>query len=231
MSTATLTDSDLKLRDAVMRQLEWEPEVDASGVGVAAHDGAVTLSGFIDTYAGKLAAERAAKSVRGVRAVANDVQVRLRMDRADDEIARDAAAVLATRFDLPPGVQATVRHGHVTLTGTVQWLFLKAWAEKALRHIRGVVGVVNHIAVVPVAPAGDLQERIAAALHRMADVTLRNVEVSVAGSVATLTGTVASWAQRDAAERAVASAPGITQVDNRVDVMPLPGVGDFDQEC
>ena len=229
MSTATLTDTDVKLRDAVMHQLEWDPEVDASGVGVSAHEGAVTLSGFIDTYAGKLAAERAAKAVRGVRAVANDIQVRLRMVRADDEIARDAAAVLATRFDLPPDVQASVHHGHVTLTGTVHWLFLKTWAEKAVRHIRGVVAVANHIKVVPVTSAGDVQRRIAAALHRIADVNVRRVEVAVAGGVATLTGAVASWAQRDAAERAAASAPGITQVENLLDVAPPPG--DVDPEC
>jgi osmotically-inducible protein OsmY len=214
-----------------MRQLDWDPEVNASGVGVAAQDGAVTLSGFIDTYAGKLAAERAAKAVRAVRAVANELQVRLRMTRADDEIARDAAAVLATRFDLPPDVKATVRHGHVTLTGTVQWLFLSAWAEKAVRHIRGVVEVDNHIKVVPVTSAADVQKCIASALHRIADVNVRRVDVHVEGTVATLTGAVASWAQRDAAERAAASAAGITRVENLLDVVPDTGMGDLDPEC
>jgi osmotically-inducible protein OsmY len=153
------------------------------------------------------------------------------MERADDEIARDAAAVLATRFDLPPDVKAVVRHGHVTLTGIVQWLFLSAWAEKAVRHIRGVAAVHNHIKVVPVTTAADVQKCIASALHRIADVNVRRVDVHVEETVATLTGAVASWAQRDAAGRAAASAAGITRVENLLDVVPDPGMGDLDPEC
>src|SRR5512138_2815422 len=121
MSTATLSDADVRVRDSVMRQLEWDPQVEASAVGVAAKDGAVTLTGFIDSYAGKLAAERAAKRVRGVRAVADDLQVRLKIARADDEIAADAARALRLRSTLPESVQAAVHNGHVTLTGSVPW--------------------------------------------------------------------------------------------------------------
>ena len=101
MTTATLTEADVRVRDAVMRQLDWDPEVDASAVGVAAKNGTVTLSGFIDTYSGKLAAERAAKRVHGVRAVANDIEVRLRLERTDADIAQDAARALELRSMIP----------------------------------------------------------------------------------------------------------------------------------
>jgi osmotically-inducible protein OsmY len=220
MATATLTGIDVHLRDAVVRQLEWDPEFDASGVGVAAHEGAVTLSGFIDTYAGKLAAERSAKRVRGVRAVANELQVRLTVDRADDEIALDAARALALHGTLPDTIQAAVRRGHVTLTGTVPWLFHKTSAEVSVRHIRGVVAVTNRIVVTPLASFRDVRKRITEALHRVADVNARHVHVDINGTTVTLTGTVSTWGQRDIAERAAAAAPGITSVENLIDVAP-----------
>src|SRR5215208_1229490 len=115
MSTITLTAGDIGTRDAVMRQLAWDPEVNAESIGVSAHEGAVTITGFIDSYAGKLAAERAAKRVRGVRAVANDIQVRLRLARTDEDIAQDAARALVLHVTIPKTVQATVHQGHVTL--------------------------------------------------------------------------------------------------------------------
>jgi osmotically-inducible protein OsmY len=127
-----------------MRQLDWDPEVDGSAVGVAARNGTVTLSGFIDTYSGKLAAERAAKRVHGVRAVANDIEVRLRLERTDPDIAQDAARALELRSMIPETVQAVVHSGHLTLTGNVEWLYQKESAERAVRHIRGVRGVEPH---------------------------------------------------------------------------------------
>ncbi len=138
MSTATLTDKDLRLRDAVVHQLDWDPAVEASGIGVAARSGAVTLTGSIDTYAGKLAAERAAKRVHGVRAVANDLEVRLVAGRTDADIAADAATMLKLHHEVPDSVQAAVHHGHVTLTGTTDWHYQRMQAEKAVRYIRGV---------------------------------------------------------------------------------------------
>jgi osmotically-inducible protein OsmY len=220
MAVATLSQADLKLRDGVFRQLQWDPEVDAGGIGVTADDGAVTLSGFIDTYAGKLAAERAAKRVRGVRAVANELEVRLRHQRADDEIARDAARALIMRTGLPDSIQAAVHHGHVTLTGHVPTLFQRVAAEVAIRHVKGIRGIANRITVTPVAAYRDVRHRIAEALHRIADVNARHIDVAVHGSTVTLTGQVTTWAQRDAAERAAAGAPGITAVDNLIEVTP-----------
>lgn len=216
MATGSLTDRDIRVRDAVMRQLEWDPEVDASGVGVAAKGGAVTLTGYIDTYSGKLAAERAAKHVDGVRAVANDIEVRLKLDRTDVDIANDAVRALELRSTIPNGVQAVVHNGHVTLTGKVNWLFQKRDAEKAVRHIRGVRVVLNHIDVAPQAVGRDVHHRIVQALHRNAGLDARHITVTVSGETATLTGTVGTWLQRESAERAAANAPGIGQVENRI---------------
>jgi osmotically-inducible protein OsmY len=201
-----------------MRQLEWDPEADASAIGVAAKHGTVTLSGFIDTYAGKLAAERAAKRVHGVRAVANEIEVRLRLERTDADIAQDAVRALELRAAIPESVQAAVHHGHLTLTGKVDWLYQKESAERAVRPIRGVRGVSNHISVAPQAAVRDVRHRIVKALHQNADVDARHVTVTVSGATATLTGTVGTWLQRESAERAAANAPGIAHVDNRIRV-------------
>jgi osmotically-inducible protein OsmY len=220
MSTASLTDSDVRVRDAVLRQLEWDPEVDASGVGVAAKNGAVTLTGYIDSYSGKLAAERAAKRVCGVRAVANDIEVRLKLARTDADIAADVVGALQLHSSVPEGVQAAVHHGRVTLTGRVDWLFQSREAEKTVRHIRGVRSVINHIAVAPRAVERDVRHRIVEALHRNANIDARHITVTVSGDRAVLTGTAGSWLQRDSAERAAADAPGVAHVENRIEVEP-----------
>jgi len=221
------------VRDAVTRQLAWDPAVDASAVGVAAKRGTVTLSGFIDTYSGKLAAERAAKRVHGVRAVANDIEVRLRLERTDPDIAQDATRALAFCSMIPESVQATVHNGHITLTGAVEWLYQKETAEAAVRHIRGVRGMWNHITVTPGAISHDVRQRIVAALHQNADVDARQITVTVRGDAATLTGTVATWLQREAAERAAADAPGIAYVDNQITVQSFHDskIDDWDEIC
>ncbi len=220
MSTATLTDKDLRVRDAVIQQLEWDPAVEASGVGVAARGGAVTLTGSINTYAGKLAAERAAKRVYGVRAVANELDVRLVTGRTDADIAADASTMLKLHNEVPDSVQATVHHGHLTLTGKVDWHYQRMQAEKAVRYIRGVRHVINHVDVVPRAAGRDLRKRIAEALYRNATLDAKHIDVTVTGSVAHLKGTATTWLQRDAAERAAYDAPGITVVDNQIVVDP-----------
>jgi osmotically-inducible protein OsmY len=222
MATATLKGSDVRTREAVMRQLEADPRVDASEVGVSATDGAVLLSGFIDTYEGKLAAERAAKRVRGVRAVANDLQVKLRLARTDDDIARDAARALQLRAAIPDKVQAAVHQGHITLTGTVSWLFQRDLAEEMVRYLSGVVEVINRIEVMSGSTPRDIRKRIAETLHRMADVDARHIDVQINGSVVTLHGEVSSWAELDAAGIAAAIAPGVTKVDNHIKVKPRP---------
>lgn len=227
MSTISLTDLDMRVRDHVVRQLDWDPEFDASGIGVTAKDGVVTLTGYIDTYAGKLAAERAAKRVRGVRGVANDLEVRLKVGRTDSDIAGDAVRALELRSTVPATIQVTVHDGHLTLTGTAGWLYQSRAAEQAVHHITGVRGVFNHIDVAGGAVSRDVRHRIVQALHRNADLDARHVAIDVSGGVATLSGSVTTWQQRETAERAAASAPGITRVKNEILVEPLEPVDEI----
>lgn len=222
MTTALLTDRDLRTRKFVTQQLEWDPSVDASAIGVAAKDGAVTLTGYVNSYAEKLSAERAAKRVHGVRAVANDIEIKLKLGRTDADIARDVATALRIHSSIPASVQAAVRHGHVTLTGTVSWLYQQMLAEKTAGHIDGVRHVINHIEVLPRAGERDVKKRIIQALHRAADVEAHLIAVHVSDGVARLTGSVHTWAERDAAGSAAAAAPGIIMVDNQLVVEPRP---------
>lgn len=233
MSTATITGTDIRLRNTVLRQLDWDPRVDASAIGVAAKDGVVTLTGFVDNYAGKLAAERIVKQIRGVRAVANDITVRLRVDRTDADIAHDAAQALHLVPTLADRVQAAVHNGHVTLTGTVEWLYQTKQAETTVRHVRGVRGVFNHITVAPTSGQRDIRRRIVHALHHNADVDARQIRVTLEGNVVTLRGTVNSWMQREVAESAASRAPGITRVDNQILVEPSepPEFDEPDEIC
>jgi osmotically-inducible protein OsmY len=231
MTTATLTGTDIRLRDAVVRQLDWDPEVDDSEIGVAAKEGVVMLTGFIDTYAGKLAAERVAKRVRGVRAVANDLVVRLKVDRTDAEIAADAVRTLKLRTSIPDNVQAMVHNRHITLTGKVHWLLQKEAAAEAVRHVAGIQGVRNHIDVEPHTTQRDVRRRIVEALHRDADLDARRIDVTLTGDTAALKGTVRSWTQRDAAERAAGSAPGIRRVHNEIVVVPPDELDERDEFC
>lgn len=228
MSTATITETDVRLRNAVVRQLDWDPEVDASAIGVTAKEGIVTLTGFVDTYASKLAAERIVKRVRGVRAVANDITVRVRVERTDADIAHDAAQALELVPGLADNVQAAVHNGHVTLTGTVEWLFQTEQAANAVRHIWGVVGVFNHVTVRPRSGERDIHRRIVRVLHQNADIDARRIHVTLETDVVTLKGTVESWTQREAAEHAAGSAPGIARVDNQLLVEP-PHPYDLDE--
>jgi len=203
-----------------VRQLDWDPEVDASAIGVSAGDGVVTLTGFVDSYAEKLAAERVAKHIRGVRGVANDITVRQIVGRTDSDIAHDAIVCLKTRPVFGDAVQVVVHRGHLTLTGQVEWLLQKEAAERAVKHVRGLLGIFNHITVKPRAAQRDVQRRIVAAMHHHADLDARQVRVTVRDDLVTLTGIVSTWLQRDAAERAAGSAPGITRVDNQIVVEP-----------
>jgi osmotically-inducible protein OsmY len=216
MTGRRLTDSDHRIRHAIRQQLEWDPALDATAVDVAAHRGVVTLSGSVDSLREQLAAERATKSVRGVRGVVNDLAIRPLVARAHADITSDAFHALALRGTVPSSVQAAVRDGIITLTGTVDRLFQKREAEEAVGRVQGVRGIHNRIEVVDDAPLRDVRQRIAEALRRCADLDAQTVSFAIKGRVATLKGRVSAWWQRDAAERAVASAPGITRVNNRI---------------
>jgi osmotically-inducible protein OsmY len=195
MST-TLTFIDQRLKGSVTHQLEWDPEVDVSLVGVSAQDGVVTLTGYVDTYAAKLAAERAARRIYGVKAVANELEVRLVDQRIDPDIAKDALDALKNRIDIPLGVTVTVRDGYVTLAGTVEWMYQKMAAERAVKYLRGVRGVFNQIALKPSISPKDVQKRIAEALHRHADIDARRIHIEADGAKVTLSGSVRSWIEK-----------------------------------
>ena len=218
MAIDTLVEADTRIRDLVTRELEGDAAVDASAIGVAAHAHCVTLTGYVDTYLCKLAAERAAKRVPGVRAVANDIDVRPKVGRTDADIARDVVHALELRSTVPDNVQATVHHGFVTLTGEAMWEFQCLDAGKAARHVSGVRGVANRIGLAPMSAARNVRHRIVEAFQRQADLDARHVTAHAAGDVVTLTGHVGSWQLREIAEQAAAGAPGIRRVDNRITV-------------
>jgi osmotically-inducible protein OsmY len=219
MST-TLTILDQRLRDSVMHQLASDPQVDASLVGISAQEGVVTLSGYVNSYAEKLAAERSCRRVYGVRAVANELEVKLAAERIDPEIARDALEALKNRIDVPLGIAVTVRNGHLTLSGVVEWMYQKMAAERAVKYLRGVKGVFNQITLKPGVTPKDVQKRIIDALHRHADIDARGIHVEAEGSQVTLSGTVRSWTEKDEAQRAAWRVPGVVIVDNRIAVVP-----------
>lgn len=192
MGTSLLWQTDTQLHDSVQRQLEWDPEIDAHDVAVTASDGVITLTGFVHGYATKLAAEQSVKRIRGVRGVANDIQVVLRSERADPEIAKDAVHALRVHTSVPNQITVIVRNGFVTLEGAVEWMFQKVVARPAVMYLDGVRGVSNLIQVKPAASADRVTTEIDDALRRSAEVDAQHVHVEADGTIVTLSGQVRS---------------------------------------
>jgi osmotically-inducible protein OsmY len=213
---------DKMLRQDIIDELDFDPAVQsASGIGVAVENGVVTLTGHVSSYAEKIAAERAVRRVAGVRALAEEIEIRYasEMKTSDDQIAERALKVMAWDARLPAdAVSVRVEKGWVTLEGAVPWHFQKRACESAVRKLSGVVGVSNLIKVEPRVDAADIREKIVSALKRNAEVEAGRIHITVNGDTVTIDGTVKAWYERDLVEQAAWSAPGVASVIDRVTV-------------
>jgi osmotically-inducible protein OsmY len=210
---------DKILQRDVLAELEFEPSVNAAQIGVAAKDGVVTLTGHVTSFEQKIAAERAARRVRGVKAVAQEIEVRLPSDKksGDDEIAERALKIIGWDLHLPASsIYVAVDHGLVTLHGTVDMQFQRAEAERQVRKLSGVVGVINELRVKRKPLPPDVRERLEAAMRRNAEIGTCNIGVYDEDGKVTLTGTVDNWHQREVAEHIAWSVPGVTTVEDRI---------------
>jgi osmotically-inducible protein OsmY len=223
MTSATTTLTDEQIQREVLAELKWDSRLQPNEIGVAVKDGVVTLTGAVDSFIKRWATENAAQRVRGVRAVANDIEVRLPDDdRLDDsDIALEAARALKWDSLVPDGdVKVTVSKGWITLRGTVEWEYQRRAAERAVRRLPGVVGISNLVTVRPRSTPSDLKRKIEDALTRSAATDAQSIEITIDGDRVILDGTVRSWVEKHEAERVAWSAPGVTEVQNRIVVRP-----------
>jgi osmotically-inducible protein OsmY len=216
-----MTDKDLKHN--VERAIEWEPSVDAGDIGVSVDTGVVTLRGNVASYAEKLAAERTALAVYGVKGLANDLVVHLSslFQRTDTEIALAAVNALGWSTLIPKErITVTVANGWLDLQGTVDWQYQKDAAIRAVRDLAGVKGVANKIVVKSRVKAADVRTEIEEAFRRSAEIDARRINVTATDGTVILSGNVHSWSERRQAERAAWAAPGVIRVDDRLAIVP-----------
>jgi osmotically-inducible protein OsmY len=221
MSTVLQHDSDYKTREAVEAELRWAPQLaDAAEIGVAVHDGIVTLSGEVSSYPQKLAAGKAALRTRGVTAIANDVSVRYNDEAySDAHLAGDAKDALRLNAVVPrEGIDLEVRNHLIFLTGKVDWEYQRRAAQHSVEGLRGAQGVINDIALTSRVASGETHDRIRKALVRTANIDANRINVSVNGTAVTLTGTVSSYAEKKQAAVAVWSSPDVKTVHNELKI-------------
>ena len=210
------TDSDVK-RD-VSNELMWDPSVTSSDVKVSAKDGIVTLRGTVPHYIEKMAAEHAAERVGGVKAVADELEVKTFFDKSDEEIATAALSALKWNYSVPDNVQVAVEKGWITLTGEAEWDYQRNAAKDSVSQLMGVCGVTNSMTIKSKAQPSDIKTRIEEALKRSAEAEGRKISVSVSGDKVTLTGNVHSYSEIDDARDAAWMAPGVTTVENNLTI-------------
>ena len=216
--------SDIDLRQFIVDELEFEPSIDAANIGVAVHDGVVTLTGHVPTFMEKTTAERTVGRIKGVKGIACEIEVRPigANITADDEIARRAVHQIEWNVQVPKNsVQVRVEKGWVTLSGKLHWHFQRAAVENAVHALSGVRGVINNIAVAPRATAPDVKKRIEDALKRDAEIDAHAIKVDVRDGKVVLEGKVRAWAERQAAERAAWAAPGVKAVEDHISIVSV----------
>lgn len=211
---------DRQLQKCLLDELDFEPRVDSSHIGVTVTDGIVTLSGHVPSFSQKTAAERAAWRVRGVKAVVQNIDVHHASDAlADEEIAKRALGVLRWDTTVPDSVHLQVDNGWITLAGEVDWQYQLEGAERRLRSLKGVTGISNLIALRSRPTPSTVRECILAALKRNAEVEAGRIAIDVAdGGAVTLEGTVSNWAERIAVKRAAWSSAGVKSVVDRLEI-------------
>jgi len=217
--------SDDEIKRDIEDELQWDPDIDAMDIAVLAKDGVVALTGFVSSYAQKFQAEADAKRVAGVVGVANDIEVRVPAldQRPDPEIARDAVDVLKSKLPFSShNIKLTVHDGWITLEGEVEWNYQRERAEDAVRWIKGVKGVVNSLDVKPKAEPTpvDIKHKIEEAFRRSAQIDAEQIQVEMHEGEVVLKGIVHSWFEREQAERAAWSAPGVRNVVDQISIRP-----------
>lgn len=215
--------SDSELKRDVENELKWEPSVNEAHIGVTVKDGIVTLTGHVPSYAEKYGAEKSAKRVYGVKAVADELDVKLpgSANRTDEDIAQACVSALKANSSVPnEKVKVVVNSGWVTLEGEVEWQFQRMAAVDAVRHLTGVTGVSNRITIKARVSPKDVKDKIKAAFHRSAEIDARRVDIEACDGKVILHGTVRTWAERDEAQQAAWAAPGVTAVENEITVTP-----------
>ena len=220
METTTEPTNDVSIREAVLSELKWDPKIESDEIAVAVKDGIVTLSGFVKSYWQMEAAEDTVKRVHGVRAVANNLEVKMFWQRTDAEIARSAVEALDRHVGLPEDIKVSVKNGQVTLEGTVEFEFQRKLAQSSVKKLRGVGRVTNKIQVKPHVSPTEVQKKIEEALRRSAEIDARRIQVEVEDTEVKLYGSVRSWAEKEEAEGAAWSAPGTTKVESFIVVNP-----------
>jgi osmotically-inducible protein OsmY len=222
-STTKMERTDVGIQQDILDELAWDGHVRPNEIGVAVEDGIATLTGTVESYLARMAAQEAAQRVRGVRAVANEITVRLPAfaERSDEDIARATLNALAWDAAIPEDqISVAVSDGWVTLKGEVAWHFQREAAERVVRRLSGVRGITNLVTTRMHPLSSDVHQQIEQALVRSAVVDAKHIRVEVKGTVAVLKGTVRSYEEKQSAERTARSAPGITTVENYIIVNP-----------